>query len=133
MRIVRSISHFALALAIIAFSCGFTVSRMQCNMSGEITVQLFKVNDCCSDESNEENSIESSCCNITSFGYALDAFSFSKFNPDFSLVSSTVASLSEIISFDSVYILNNFPSITVDHPPPLYGTQLLHLIGILII
>lgn len=132
MTVIKNILNFTLALSIVAFSCGFTISRMQCNMSGKVTVKLFNVKDCCGDDNEDRDNVDAPCCNIYSQNLTLDSFSFTKYVPDFCLTFSVIEVFTKVFSIDGISIAT-FSFAQTDHPPPLFGTQFLHFISVLII
>lgn len=68
-----ALTFFVLFL-IVFTSQGLTIGKMVCLESGEITLKLEKVYDCCESNSNEDCIQDAPCCAINNISISLDIY-----------------------------------------------------------
>lgn len=131
MKGIKVIFNIFLATSIVVFSCGLGIGKMVCLSSGDVSVELFNIEDCCG-EPEAGVSLEEKCCDISNSTFALNAFTFIKYTPDLSNTALNFSGIPEIFSF-AVPQITIEPKFSIDRPPPLSGVKLLHSIRVLII
>lgn len=131
MKAIKIIFNIFLAIAIVIFSCGISIGKMVCLNSGDVSVELFNIEDCCG-EPVTDVAFEEKCCDISNSIFALNSFTFVKYSLDFANISLNLSVPPEIFS---IAVSETFvpAKLNIDRPPPLSGAALLHSIRVLII
>lgn len=132
MKLFQKITALFLCLFMLAFSLGFTINKMVCLKSGKTKVSLAKIKDCCPAKHNSQTTIETDCCDFSSFSFQLNEYNSSQ-------QQSVVLAIDYILPFNtntyrcSNFIINKEPLLYSDLPPPIVGKKRLAFLSTFII
>ena len=131
MKLFQKITALFLCLFMLAFSLGFTINKMVCLKSGKVKIALTPIKECCSKKNSSKTIIKTHCCDLSSFSFELNKYNPTQqqsvvFPTDFTLPFYTNVHVTN-------FIVDEYPFLSSNLPPPIIGKKRLTLLSTFII